>query len=653
MSAKRTPLIRPLRTKGGTFYTFSSAIEDIGLNVVKRNYDVALSHYALLNLQEINEKGTDDINGNLFNVYNMRGAVKAINADDGIFKDSKDYIKGENMIAQSFLSYALNMETAMLNDKRYNYAEKETVSERIFWKWLKEMGAIRWTKADDEFIKEGDKDNIENNKNYKNIVKAIGKIDSTSVRSDNYGVHNEVLINIPSSFGDMPIYFKTNECENYHYNMVISAPTNNDQNNNNDSLIGYSLDNGNRLDTSLYNIAFYDYPGDDVSSNYIVEGVDFINNNSTDTTSYFYYIDNKLNTSEDENYTITIKNKSALSEDDIEYKFLRSKYDCVTLDLGMDCSVYNDKSFDDFCKNGKDYDFNTILVYYTISDGNTKYTNLYGVYFINPPTNVYYAAVDDNNEIIENSSTTYAIKLPSINKIKSTESGFGTGYSFKLNMQSSSVYDNTFAKINDESGSESSLVTDFSEVVANLGQSVNLLKKHVRQSNIIVNKYDKISESLNNINFELSKINNTILDINTVIDSSKNVDCNNIEFTSMTPNDNKLKVYRKNIEEPVNFILDDSSVLSINDNELKIDKSILTNKICFNTVDGFGTTNDKDKVMSLINNLLNSLEVGIKNNSDLCLKVNDTNIDIMGYDEDHKQIDLITLLIALIYKLKN
>ena len=45
----RTPLIKP-RAQGGTFYTFASALEDIGLNINELGNKVMLSHYALLDL---------------------------------------------------------------------------------------------------------------------------------------------------------------------------------------------------------------------------------------------------------------------------------------------------------------------------------------------------------------------------------------------------------------------------------------------------------------------------------------------------------------------------------------------------------------------------------------------------------------------------
>ena len=50
MSKKlRTPIIMP-RKQGGTFYTFSSAMEDIGLNINESHNCVEISHYVLLDI---------------------------------------------------------------------------------------------------------------------------------------------------------------------------------------------------------------------------------------------------------------------------------------------------------------------------------------------------------------------------------------------------------------------------------------------------------------------------------------------------------------------------------------------------------------------------------------------------------------------------
>ena len=62
-----TPFVKRMRTQGGTIYTFSSALEDIGLNINERNNIVKMSHYALLNIPSIDVPS--NLQENKFNVF--------------------------------------------------------------------------------------------------------------------------------------------------------------------------------------------------------------------------------------------------------------------------------------------------------------------------------------------------------------------------------------------------------------------------------------------------------------------------------------------------------------------------------------------------------------------------------------------------------
>ena len=86
MPKTRTPIIKP-RTQGGTFYTFASALEDVGLNINELKNKVSLSHYVLLNLPA-------------FDVSTF--------TDDSLNQ-------GDYTFAEHFQNYALNMETVLRN----------------------------------------------------------------------------------------------------------------------------------------------------------------------------------------------------------------------------------------------------------------------------------------------------------------------------------------------------------------------------------------------------------------------------------------------------------------------------------------------------------------------------------------------------------
>ena len=111
----RTPLIKP-RVQGGTFYTFASALEDIGLNINELGNKVMLSHYALLDIPP-------------FDANDMK-----VTADYSLYNTNDSSNAGKNIFADSFQNYVLNMETVVRNHYLYDFSNAITVSERIFWK---------------------------------------------------------------------------------------------------------------------------------------------------------------------------------------------------------------------------------------------------------------------------------------------------------------------------------------------------------------------------------------------------------------------------------------------------------------------------------------------------------------------------------------
>jgi hypothetical protein len=175
----RTPLIKP-RTQGGTFYTFGSALEDIGLNTNELNNKVVLSHYVLMDLPEFN---SDDL------------------------KTNSDYsdnpYAGNYIFAEAFQDYVLNMETAVRNHELYDFSNSITVSERIFWKWLYPYMDLEKVEDTDYYV---DKNRI---------AKCFGYINAGAQRSDDYSMYNETFVQVPSSFGQMRVLYKVTEDDNY------------------------------------------------------------------------------------------------------------------------------------------------------------------------------------------------------------------------------------------------------------------------------------------------------------------------------------------------------------------------------------------------------------------------------------------------------
>ena len=89
------PLIKPIRVQGGTFYTFSSASEDLGLSFNDSQKKFRFSKFALLNLPNIGSPAGGE---NLINFSNSPGAFSEIDGS----KTLNDYL------AESFQNYCLN-----------------------------------------------------------------------------------------------------------------------------------------------------------------------------------------------------------------------------------------------------------------------------------------------------------------------------------------------------------------------------------------------------------------------------------------------------------------------------------------------------------------------------------------------------------------
>lgn len=176
----RCPLIKP-RPTGGTFYTFGSALEDIGLNINTSDYKVELSHYVILDLPD-------------FDIFGGKPCGESVEITQG------------NLIFGSFFqNVILNTETLLRANDSYDFSSKETVSENVFWE------SMNYWMTKGSLTDNSDTYNIKN-KSYvrasSEFIKGIGAISGGAQRSDSYGIYNETYIQIPASYKQTPVYFK-------------------------------------------------------------------------------------------------------------------------------------------------------------------------------------------------------------------------------------------------------------------------------------------------------------------------------------------------------------------------------------------------------------------------------------------------------------
>jgi len=498
MSNNITPFVKRMRTQGGTFYTFSSAIEDIGLNINEKNNIIEMSNFALLDIPHITSP--DNINQNKFNVFAINGGLVNEELSNGSIKD------GRIVVAESFQNYALNLESHLLNRSQYNPSLLKTVSERVFWKWLKETGAIRWVKDVNNpgyFIEEIDTDS---SIAYNAVVKYFGQISAGAVRTDNHGTYNETYILVPTSHGQTRVYFNQNFDDNYLPGLRLGPGGEN--------ILGrenYTLPHPDAL--SL--LGQYDYMTSETSLEgwsltvngdpgwwYTKQGIVF-------NDDYYYATDIANITDSSLNYTLKYDNGGETIEfqrsnvDGVELEFNITKLKDIYGDPGL---TYDKIAIEESIDNS--FNFNAVLVYYSIYNKTRDKklaTNLLGILFLDPASGNTSGFPDLN------------ITIPTLTKLQSNSEGFGSSYSFRINIKSNNMLDDTQAVILDESTSSQTSLENWTDVLSSLSKSINIMNQHTSTINYITEQYMDISSiqtSQNNLLSDLQfQVNDVAIDI--------------------------------------------------------------------------------------------------------------------------------------------
>ena len=425
----RTPLLRKLREDGATLYIFPSASEDIGLNLDSRVNNAALSHYALLNFPEMSY-------------------------------DSET-------LAQQIQNYVMNFETLLLNQDKYNYQEYATVSERVFWHWVNKQGWLNLDKASTENIYIEQKTNDTDRTNDKQrFVQCFGSIDAGNTLSTEFGMFNETYVNIPTSYGNGPVFFQEPDDTDYNKtNYLINhkyTATNNEN----------ILEGRN------------DSP---------VEGLSYLKNNDAIYDDNNSYIDNQpleiiKNMNEIEKAVKTFIKYDNPDDNERRNNIIINSYD----DMNVDARFQFAKTNFDITSDKVEFEFNAILLYYSVYDNSddTKLPyaiNLFGIIFLNSPQKM---SEEETNFII-----------PGFTKRKSfgsnaSDSFFGNSYSFRVNIKTMSVYDNTDAYIRDNTTMSSISSVDFNDVIAALNNAVDIMNNNVYATMSIQEKYNQIQSQL-------------------------------------------------------------------------------------------------------------------------------------------------------------
>lgn len=459
------PLIKPIQTQKGMFYTFQSAIEDLSLTFNNNTNKFRFSKFALLRIPEFgipNSMQTD--NKTQFLAPGETPIMNGLSTNQNI------------NLANSFQNYALNFESLLISQASYKREKKLNVSERVFWKWLKELGAVRWRDANSaeviQTLPVGEKRWAEDwydptQSTYNRVVKYIGEIDVVNSVRNKDNSYSELYIHVPTNVGSTPtVLFNSKPDENYGPGMlIVNTPgdpldveyLNGRHYNDTHPFAGMSLEAFYDLDSNAATHYISDTLDATPATTGFWWGASSINNSYyTDQATYFGTPYNTPNSS-----AKTQRIRKTYGSRTVEY--LRSTLDGVVIDFDLANYLIasqnpNIKSFaqlNDSYTN-EDFEFNAILVYYDVYDPSpnavagtepVSVTNLYGVYFL--------------NRVVQ-SGTEFIIPMITKNKPDTINKTNGNSFAFKVNVKfDTSIEDVAVEKsVNDYNTFSLNLFTD-------------------------------------------------------------------------------------------------------------------------------------------------------------------------------------------------
>ncbi len=482
----KTPFIRPLQVQGGTFYTFSSSAEDLSFTFNSSDSKFRFSKFALLNIPNIDNNASTQTN------------YIRLNGPDSAFLDwannTQQIITGDANIdfSQSFQSYCLNIESTITGDDQYDSSLKQNISERIFFKWLKEIGAIRYRAANSTEVSPALDQNTVTVVNdvpitqkryvegdatygttgaygmtgatYNRVVQYVGNLDIVNSVKNSTNAYSEVYVYIPTKDGNTPyVLFKNVTDKNYYPDYQW---TNNPSNPLNDEYL-FSRNYDETNPSGLTTLAIFD---DDVLGSPTATYFDTGINGATAAGNWYSprdtantYFSDELFT-DPSNYVLT---KTANSQ---TLSYVRSKLDSVGIDFDPDSyqeilSNPNISTLEEFnaTAEASDFDFNAVLIYYDVYDPanpSNFATNLYGVLFLD----------DVNSE----GGDIYIPRLKKHRPNPVTKLN-GNSYGFKINLKFDTDVDQTGVEqaINDYSPFSLSMFMDAMNVLQDASSTLN------------------------------------------------------------------------------------------------------------------------------------------------------------------------------------
>jgi hypothetical protein len=514
------PLIRTPQLQGGTLYTFSSAARDLSRTLNNDNLRFVFSKFVLLNLPNMQQ-----LDVNTFGNYNN---YIQFNTIDGVIQNQA-FVSDDNInFSQGLQNYVFNLENLILNDTSYDQSTNQSVAERVFFKWLKETGALRFRAATSteksqplvlsntpRFVEEDQADT--GTVQYSRVVKYIGDIDIINNVGKNGDAYTELYIYVPTEAGATPtVLFKALDDNNYGPDMRIEGST--------------EFINGRTSATvspdGLDLRAFYDY--DDALSGSGSGGYTDSDANwmaqTTPPTEFNSYFTQPTSFVDPTNTDIQKYNQDyGVSPAGAAVAYRRSKLDGISVDF--DAADYygitNDPAINTIAQfnstpNATNFDFNAILLYYDIFDPSnlsTKATNLYGILIV------------DN--ITDTPNGGYIQRLPKYKPNSLTKEN-GNSYGFKVNLRfdASLVAGGVNTIVNEYNTFSMGL---FSDAVAELQDAVNTFSRQATQIRSLQTQVDALTtrsyalDSIAELQAEFDALNLRITNSQVALASSRSL----------------------------------------------------------------------------------------------------------------------------------
>jgi len=485
-----TPLIKTPQADGGTFYTFSSSARDLSKTLNNDELKLVFSKFVLLNIP--------DMDGLPYPGFGSNENYMQFDTIDGMIASGGNAADPNVNFTQSLQNYALNLEELIISDTDYDNSIQRSVAERVFFKWMKETGAMRFRAATNLeknpgvskplFVEEDEQPT--GNNQYRRVVKYVGDIDIVNNVDKAGEAYTELYINVPTEVGGTPtILFDSISDANYQPSLKIQGTGPNAE-----YILGR---NASTVHPQGLNInAFYDYdepllgggPGgySDPNANWMDEPTP-----PTTTNSYFT-----------EPITFTNPVSVPIRKDPADYNnppnftgvtYIRSELDGISVDftandyeqIATDPTISTISQF-----NGTDlastFEFNAVLVYYDLVDtSNTAntVTNLYGILLV------------DN--ITPTTDGGYIQRYPKYKPNKVTGQN-GNSYGFKINLRfdASPGTAGIDTIVNDYNTFSMQL---FSEATAQLQESAKIFQTQQLEISTIDQKVQALENQITNV----------------------------------------------------------------------------------------------------------------------------------------------------------